>query len=158
VEIHNVRHSALPSRPGAAEARERLAIMKRGQILGFGALVLMLATIVTLAAIGQPWVAGIVATGLVVIVTIFVTGQIQPAAGHIPKVAPGQPVQVPQRELPGALCLPMRNRVSEVRAEPLTPFVFVDGADEQRRSPAAERSLLNANQLKVCRRRGSIPK
>ena len=96
-----MRRSILPSRHGD-EARERLAIVKRGQILGFGALVLTLATIVTLAAIGQPWVAGIVATGLAVIVAIFVTGQYQPAPVHIPEVAPRQPVRLPQQELPGA--------------------------------------------------------
>jgi len=43
---------------------------------GFGALVLILATIVALATVGQPWVAGIVATtGLPAIVAIFVTGR-----------------------------------------------------------------------------------
>jgi len=97
-----VRRSTLPSRCGDAEAREQLAIVKRGQILGFGALVLTLATIVTLAAIGQPWVAGIVATGLVVTVATFVTGQYQPAPVHTPEAAPRQPVRLPQQELPGA--------------------------------------------------------
>jgi hypothetical protein len=98
-----VRRSILPARCGDAEARERLAIVKRGQALGFGALVLMLATIVTLAAIGQPWVAGIVATtGLASIVAIFVTGQYQPAPIHTPEVGPRQPVRLPQQELPGA--------------------------------------------------------
>ena len=92
--------STLPSRRADAEAREQLAIVKRGQILGFGALVLTLATIVTLAAIGQPWVAGIVATGLVVIVATFVTGQ--PAPVHIPEAAPRQSIRLPQQELPGA--------------------------------------------------------
>ena len=98
-----MRRSILPARWGDAEARERLAILKRGQVLGFGALVLMLATIVTLAAIGQPWVAGIVATtGLPVIVAIFVTGQYQPAPVHIPEVVPRRRVWLPQQELPGA--------------------------------------------------------
>src|SRR5262245_34688589 len=60
LRIHTVRHSILPSRCADAEARERLAFVKRGQSLGFGALVLTLAIIVALAAIGQPWVAGIV--------------------------------------------------------------------------------------------------
>jgi hypothetical protein len=97
-----VRRSTLPSPRGDAEAREGLAIVKRGQILGLGALVLTLATILTLAAIGQPWVAGIMTTtGLPVIVAIFVTGQYQPAPVHIPEVAPRQPVQLPQQELPG---------------------------------------------------------
>jgi hypothetical protein len=100
--IHNVRRSILPSRCGDAEARERLEIVRRGQILGFGALVLMLATIVTLAAVGQLWVAGIVATGLAAIVAIFVTGQYQPAPVHVPEVAPRQSVRLPQQELPGA--------------------------------------------------------
>jgi hypothetical protein len=77
--------------------------LKRGQVLGFGALVLMLATIVTLAAIGQPWVAGIVATtGLPVIVAIFVTGQYQPAPVHTPEVVPRRRVWLPQQELAGA--------------------------------------------------------
>jgi hypothetical protein len=103
LRIHNVRRSISPSRREDAEARERLAIVKRGQILGFGALVLMLATIVTLAAIGQPWVAGVVATtGLAVIVAIFVTGQYQSAPVHLPEVTPRQPVRLPQQELPGA--------------------------------------------------------
>jgi len=95
-----VGRSVLPSRRGDTEARERLAIVKRGQILGFGALVLTLATIVTLAALGQSWVAGIVATGLAVIVAIFVTGQYRPAQVHIPEVAPRQPARPPQQELP----------------------------------------------------------
>jgi hypothetical protein len=77
--------------------------VRRGQTLGFGALVLMLATIVTLAAIGQPWVAGIVATtGLAVIVAIFVTGEYQPAPAHSPEVAPPRPIRLPQQEFPGA--------------------------------------------------------
>jgi hypothetical protein len=93
----------MPSRRRDAEAREWLAIVKRGQILGFGALVLTLATIVTLAAIGQLWVAGIVATtGLAVIVAIFVTGDYQPVPVHIPEVAPPRPVRLPQQEFPGA--------------------------------------------------------
>ena len=98
-----MRRPVLPSRRGDAEARERLAIVKRGQILGFSALALMLTTIVTLAAIGQPWVAGTVATaGLAVIVAIFVTGQYQPASVHTTEVAPRQPVGLLQPELPGA--------------------------------------------------------
>jgi hypothetical protein len=99
---HNVGRSALPSRRGDADAGERLAIVKRGQILGFGALVLTLAAIVTLAALGQSWVAGIVATGLAVIVAIFVTGQYRPGPVHIPEVAPRQPARLSEQELPGA--------------------------------------------------------
>jgi hypothetical protein len=76
--------------------------VKRGQILGFGALVLMLAATVTLAVLGQAWVAGILATGLAVIVAIFVTGQYRPGPVHIPEVAPHQPARLPQQELPGA--------------------------------------------------------
>jgi hypothetical protein len=76
-------------------------IVKRGQILGFGALIITLAVIVTLAAIGQPWVAGIVATtGLAGTVAIFVTGQYHPAQSHIPEVAPSQSIRLPQQELP----------------------------------------------------------
>lgn len=92
----------LPSRREVVEAGEQLAIVKRGQILGFGALVLTLATIVALAALGQAWVAGILATGLAVIVAIFVTGQYRPAPVHIPEVAPHQPTRLSQPELPGA--------------------------------------------------------
>jgi hypothetical protein len=99
---HNVGRSALPSRRGDKETRERLAIVKRGQILGFGALVLTLAAIVTLAALGQSWVAGIVATGLAVIVAIFVTGQYRPGPVHIPEVAPRQPARLSEQELPGS--------------------------------------------------------
>lgn len=103
-----MRRSIVPSLREDAEARERLASVKRGQILGFGALVLTLATIVTLAAIGQPWVAGIVATtGLAAIVAIFVTGQYQPAPVHIPDTAPRQPVQQPQQALPDSLLYPI---------------------------------------------------
>jgi hypothetical protein len=78
--------------------------VKRGQTLGFGALILMLASIVTLAALGQPWVAGIVATtgGLPVIVALFVTGQYRPAPAHVPDVAQCQPAQLPQQEPPDA--------------------------------------------------------
>ena len=102
LRLHNGRRSILPARCGDAEAHERLAIVKRGQTLGFGALVLMLATIVTLAAIGQPLVVGIVATtGLAVIVAIFVTGEHQPAPVHSPEVAPPRPIRLPQQELPG---------------------------------------------------------
>lgn len=72
----------------SAVALERVAIMKRGQALGFAALVLMLATIVVLAAIGQPWVAGTVATaGLALIVATFVTGRYLPAPAHGPEGA-----------------------------------------------------------------------
>jgi hypothetical protein len=84
-------------------AHEHLAILKRGQILGFVALVLTLATIATLAAVGQPWVAGIVATGgLAGLVAIFVPGQYQPAPVHVAEVAAPQPVQLPPQELSGA--------------------------------------------------------
>ena len=100
---HNVGRSAVPSRRGDEETRERLAIVKRGQILGFGALVLTLAAIVTLATLGQSWVAGIVASGLAVIVAIFVTGQYRPGPVHIPEVAPRQPARLSEQELPGAI-------------------------------------------------------
>lgn len=61
------------------EARQAFALVKRGQTLGFSALVLDLAATVTLALAGQPWVAGILATPLLAIVAIFVTGRYQPA-------------------------------------------------------------------------------
>jgi hypothetical protein len=103
LRLHNGRRSIMPSRRRDAEAREWLAIVKRGQTLGFSALVLTLATIVTLAAIEQPWVAGTLATtGLAAIVAIFVTGEYQPAPVHTPEVAPPPPVRLPQQELPGA--------------------------------------------------------
>jgi hypothetical protein len=67
----------------------------------------MLATIVMLAAIRQPWVAGTLATtGLAAIVAIFVTGEYQPAPVHIPQVAPRRPVRLPQQELPGTTLPP----------------------------------------------------
>jgi uncharacterized membrane protein YphA (DoxX/SURF4 family) len=60
------------------ETRARLAIVKRGQLLGFCALALMLTTIFALAAVGQPWVAETLASaGLAVVVAIFVTGRYQ---------------------------------------------------------------------------------
>ncbi|WP_157036385.1 hypothetical protein [Streptomonospora alba] len=75
--------------------------MKRGQSLGFSALIVTLAAIVALAAIGYPWVAGIVATtGLTAIVSIFVTGQYQPVPVRIPKGVPHQPVQLPRQDVP----------------------------------------------------------
>lgn len=78
--------------------------MKRGQMLGFSALFLTLATIVTLSAMGQPWVAGVVATtGLAVNVAVFVTGQYQPDSGRNLDIAPRQPVQLPDDKLPGRL-------------------------------------------------------
>jgi hypothetical protein len=90
--------SISPPRDEATEAPERLTIAKRGQALGFGALILTLGTIVTLAAIGQPWVAGIVATtGLATIVAIFVTGTYQPAPIHI-RDPTRQPTRPPQQE------------------------------------------------------------
>lgn len=53
---------------------------KVGRALGFAALVLLLGAVVTLAAMGDPWVAGVVATtGLTTIVPLFVTGQSPPA-------------------------------------------------------------------------------
>lgn len=84
--------------------REQLAIAKRGQILGFGALILMLASIVTLAALGQPWVAGIVATtgGLPVIVALFVTGQYRPSPATVPEIVQQQTGQLPDQGAPNA--------------------------------------------------------
>ena len=84
-----------------ADARERLALVQRGQALGLGALFLTLATVVTLTALGQPWVAGIVATGMPVIVAIFVTGKYQPAPAHIREAEQRQLDGHPQQEVPG---------------------------------------------------------
>jgi len=69
--------------PSSQQRSTAAAAQRRGQVLGFGALVLMLAAIVALAAMGQPWVAGLVATtgGLPVIVPLFVTGQYRPLGG-----------------------------------------------------------------------------
>jgi hypothetical protein len=51
-----------------------------GQALGFAALVLLLGAVVALAAMGEPWVSGILATtGMATIVPLFVAGQ-SPAA------------------------------------------------------------------------------
>lgn len=102
LSTRKVRRSNLPSRREDAEAREQLAIVRRGQALGFGALVLTLATIVTLAAIGQPWVAGAVATlGSWVIVAIFRTGKCQTAALDAPEVVPHQFVRLFRQGLSG---------------------------------------------------------
>jgi hypothetical protein len=101
--IHEVRHPNVPpQRAEAEEASERLAIVMRGQLLGFGALVLTLAAIVTLAAIGQPWVAGILATAsLTSTVAMFVTGQYQPPHAPNSDAATRLPAGPPQQELPG---------------------------------------------------------
>jgi hypothetical protein len=69
---------------------ERLVLMKRGQILGFCALLPTLVTIVLLAAIGQPWVAGIVASSLTVVVGLFLTGR------NLPKLSQYQPMHPPE--------------------------------------------------------------
>lgn len=101
--IREASRAVWPSRGGDAQAFERLAIVRRGQILGFGALVLMLATIVTLVAMGQPWVAGSVATaGLAVNVAIFVTGRHPPTSVQTAEAVPHQPVPLPRRDLPGS--------------------------------------------------------
>jgi hypothetical protein len=61
---------------GRSEERsDEHAAVARRQNLGLFALVLMLVTIVVLAVLGQPWVAGAVAAGLTAVVAIFVTGQ-----------------------------------------------------------------------------------
>ncbi len=65
---------------------------KLGQALGFAALVLLLGAVVTLAAIGEPWVACIVATtGLTSIVPLFVTGQSPPAPTQLTAQGRGLP-------------------------------------------------------------------
>ncbi|GAA5172028.1 hypothetical protein GCM10023321_71330 [Pseudonocardia eucalypti] len=85
-QCHQLHPSILPAQ--GEDAHERTAVIRRRQTLGFAALVLVLAATVTLAAIGQPWVAGLVATtGLGATVATFVTGKYQPPRIHIPKVA-----------------------------------------------------------------------
>jgi hypothetical protein len=127
---HEVGRSVLPSRHEVAEASEQLAIMKQRQILGFGALILTLATIVTLAALRQAWVAGIVATGLPVIVAIFVTGQYRPAPAHIPQVAPHSPLGYLNKSCP-APHLPVSQLSSRGPDEPHSRSeVFVDGTED----------------------------
>ncbi len=55
-----------------------------GQALGFAALILILATIVTLAAMGQPRMAVTVTTaGLPFVVAIFVTGRYPPSSATV---------------------------------------------------------------------------
>jgi hypothetical protein len=57
----------------------RRDLAARGQALGFAALVLILVTVVVLAVIRQPGLAGlIVTTGLIGVVGIFVTGRFPP--------------------------------------------------------------------------------
>lgn len=80
-----------------------MAVVKRGQILAFGALVLTLTTIVTLTMIGHPWVAVVVTTtGLVPVVVIFVTGQYQPTVHNVREFLPRQPVRLPTQDAPDA--------------------------------------------------------
>jgi hypothetical protein len=82
-----------PGRPSAASNRHaaprqairhngtgrRRDLAARGQAYGFAALVLILVTVVILAVIRQPWLAGlVVTTGLVGVVGIFVTGRFPP--------------------------------------------------------------------------------
>ncbi|MFC0107850.1 hypothetical protein [Kibdelosporangium aridum] len=68
--------------------------------MGLVALILMLLTIVTLAAIGQPWVAGVVATGLAAVVAIFVTGQhrTEPTSPSANDELAGAPTELPEAE------------------------------------------------------------
>jgi len=95
----DIRLTTSLSQRGNAERSERLDLVRRGQNLGFGALVLILATIVMLAAIGQPWVAGIVATtGLVAIVTVFVTGECRPSPARSSEHEWRQPSGLAQEE------------------------------------------------------------
>lgn len=62
----------------AVEERRKLVL--QGQRYGLLALGLVLAAVVALAALGQPWVAGVLAgTSLSAIVAAFVAGQYVPA-------------------------------------------------------------------------------
>ena len=75
---------------GRSDGRsDEQAATTRRQNLGLVALILMLVTIVALAALGQPWVAGAVAAGLAAVVAIFVTGQHRGDPQGLPGV--GQP-------------------------------------------------------------------
>lgn len=88
LSAHKPRHSITLPHRGRSETDGWLAIVERGQILGFRALVLILATIITLALIGQPWVAGILATALAAIVATFVTGRYNPPSTRVSEVTP----------------------------------------------------------------------
>ena len=85
------------------EAQTRLQLVKRGQAFGLAALVATLIAIVALAALGQPWVAGILATaGLAGIAAVFVTGRYEPAPTYVPEVSPPPPpLPVPRQAAPG---------------------------------------------------------
>ena len=86
-----------------AEAHTRLELVRRGQVFGFAALVATLIAIVALAALGQPWVAGVLAgVGLAGIAAVFVTGQYEPAPAYVPEVSPPPPpLPVPRQAPPG---------------------------------------------------------
>jgi hypothetical protein len=62
------------------ENNSRRRQIREGRIVGLMALTLMLATVVFLASVGQPWVAAVIGgTCLTAIVAIFVTGRYEPS-------------------------------------------------------------------------------
>lgn len=102
----HTEHQALYPSYGVARDHERsdwAAITKRGQAFGFWALILTLAAVVLLAALGQPWVAGIVTTTAVpAILPIFATG----GCRHTPTAGACQTPQPAVQEPPGSPPLP----------------------------------------------------
>jgi hypothetical protein len=91
----NLRNAERGNLPGIEKSR---------YVYGLSALILILAAIVTLGAIGQPWVAaGVVTTVLVRVVAIFVTGEYDPAPVNTAPPVETQPAWTPQEDLPGAV-------------------------------------------------------
>lgn len=82
----------MPSRRQGVASNEQLGVVKRGQLLGFGALAMMLTAIVVLAGIGQSWVAGTLATAGMAVVAAFVTGRYQPSPVHTREDMPACPI------------------------------------------------------------------
>jgi len=84
-----------------------VAIAKRGQAFGFWALILTLAVVVMLAALGQPWVAGIVTTTAVpAILPLFATS----GHRHARAVEAHQTLKPAVQEPPGSPPLPEGTR------------------------------------------------
>lgn len=103
-----LRFSRPTSRSSRRSCAERavadgwLDLAARGQAFGFGALVLILATIITLAVLGQPWLAGVVATSsLVGVVGIFVTGRFQSQSDADRELEPPESVRRSGPQAPG---------------------------------------------------------
>jgi hypothetical protein len=95
-----------------AEAQARLDLIKRGQAFGFAALLAMLAAIIALAAIGQSWVAGVLAgVGLAGIVAVFVTGRYEAAPVSVPDVHSSSKLASEQQlAAPTAPAIPLQPR------------------------------------------------